>query len=59
MVGERGFTPMEVLLVRTNGLPHEWEVLARIALPGAEEERQGLTMLGGKGAACEGDFCEA
>ena len=53
VVGERGFTPTEVLLVRTSGLPHEWEVLARIPMPGAQEEpRGGLTMLGGKGAAC-------
>lgn len=32
VVGEEGFTPSEVLLVRTGGPPKEWEILARIPL---------------------------
>jgi hypothetical protein len=32
VVGEKGFEPIEILLVRTGGPPKEWEVLARVPL---------------------------
>ena len=32
VVGEVGFVPVEILLVRTGGPSDEWEVLARVAL---------------------------
>jgi hypothetical protein len=37
IVGEKGFTPSEVLLVRTGGPPPEWEILARVPLRGRSE----------------------
>ena len=54
--GEEGFSPTEVLLVKTQGPPAEWEVLARVPL--ARKVAPALVMLGAKGVACEGDMCE-
>ncbi|KAL8291848.1 hypothetical protein RQP46_002106 [Phenoliferia psychrophenolica] len=55
--GERGFSPSEVVLVKTQGPPAEWEVLARVPL--AKKQTEQLVMLGATGAAaCEGETCE-
>lgn len=58
IVGEAGFSPLEVLLVQTQGPPPDWEVLARVPLgKKAAAAKAPLVMLGTAGAACEGEMC--
>ncbi|KAM0751605.1 hypothetical protein T439DRAFT_355513 [Meredithblackwellia eburnea MCA 4105] len=72
IVGEQAFQPTEILLVKTQGPPPEWEVLHRIPLATSSTpssldppsnafpvpSAKPLVMLGATGQACEGEFCE-